>query len=159
MRRTLYGKMHVPCLGAITWPGIIRVRNDSALQYRRFNSECQYLSATPPPTALVLQGQVQPTPRPPSLSSMAPSHPLASVPPPLPPGWTEHLGKIPIPVSTCMALTSPFLKQVLLARYTFSIHLPKSLPMFDPCLHFLLLHPRKRSRRLRHPFLERTGSE
>lgn len=25
---------------------------------------------------------------------MSPQHPLATVPPPLPPGWTEHVGEI-----------------------------------------------------------------
>ena len=87
---------------------------------------------------------------------MAPPHPLASVPPPLPPGWTEHIGKILIPAYVHCLKT---LKQALLARYTFSIHLAESLPMFDPCLYILLLHPRKRGRRIKPPFPERTGSE
>ena|SRR6267154_2792271 len=70
----------------------------NALQYRRFNSD---LSATPlrhqPCTGPAGPGTIDAETI--ILCSMAPPHPLATVPPPLPPGWTEHVGKIPIPAS------------------------------------------------------------
>ena len=94
-----------------------------------------------------------------SQAPMSP-HPLASIPPPLPTGWTEHVGEIPRhPQSAPVSPTNMFLKQVLPARYTFSTQLPESPPMFDPCPHFLLLHPRRKSQRLRLPFLGQTGLE
>ena len=48
---------------------------------------------------------------------MSPQHPLATVPPPLPPGWTEHVGEIPGNIHVFRADVPD---QVLQTRYTFS---------------------------------------
>lgn len=120
------------------------------------------LHTAPPSPACPLSTyqQLRSTPREQYLPTMAPHHPLASVPPPLPPGWTEHLGKnVGHRASRLRPSTSPFLNQVPPVRYTFSIHLQENLPTFDPCPHLPLMHLRKRSRSSKRPFRGRTGSE
>jgi hypothetical protein len=48
---------------------------------------------------------------------MSPQHPLATVPPPLPPGWTEHVGKI---LGNIRVFSAHDTDQVLPIRYTSS---------------------------------------
>ena len=47
---------------------------------------------------------------------MPPQHPLATVPPPLPPGWTEHVGEIH---GNIHVFGIDNLEKVLPTRYTF----------------------------------------
>lgn len=145
------------CLGAITPVNVGTSEWATESGSTTPNSYSQYIQYSRP-TRPVPHQQVRSTPRISYPPTMTPHHPLASVPPPLPPGWTEHIGKTVTPFHV-HASTSSFFNQVPPARYTFSIHLPENPPMFDPCPHFLLMLPRRRSRSSRHPYQGRTGSE